>query len=793
MRFKFQRPGRFRQLADKFIILLVISLLFTMYTSRPASSLIMIEYKLGNVAYGIETRPRDITLGYADTAPRSGFRWIAFTEQFPGRIGIIDRSGSAGQGLNVITELLLPQYLGENPEPWGLAFGSGSLPPLYFTDTRLNMIGRIAFGAGPTYTLTRFQIPTSDSHPRGIFVQNTTGIWFTEYQTGKIGCLDPNTPSIVEWQLPNPNSQPNDIIVVGNTVYFTELGADRIGAYNMSGLGPQGQYFKEYLLPSGTAPWSLTADDDGMIWFTSSGRNVIGMLNPHTGEVTEHRSIPTTNSQPHGISFDNVTGNVWFTEYQGHRITKYDPSENLFYEYPTLTAGSAPNDVVVQRYNSGTPSSGDLNNQTIAGVADVWFTEYVGNRVGLLSQGGPIATFGTTSTATITTVTSAVSAVYSAGSSSTTTTRKVQPTTTLIGNLVGTIRVTAATTNATSQTSSETAYRLSTSTFGTSTSFIVEVAYTSVTSTSTSTTYVSTTSVTSSTTMTSISTSYIATTSVTSTSTSWVTIATGTVSRTTTSTISIPSTRTTTVTETKYKTTTFGGTTSTTSTSTASVTATSTSLTILPTTVTQTTTTSLTTTPFNITGRPTCLIASAAYGSDLSPQVQALRMFRDRLVLSTFAGTQFMKVFNAWYYSFSPTIARLISNSPSLSLAARALIYPLIGILNIASSAYAVFSFNSELGVTIAGLVASSLIGLVYHTPWITALLIAVKKRRGLSLRIIYLTPFAGAWILSLVLIGIAEILLAPILMMIATAAFVLLSLGLSAVGAATLIARRLT
>ena len=167
-------------------------------------------------------------------------------------------------------------------------------------------------------------------------------------------------------------------------------------------------------------------------------------------------------------------------------------------------------------------------------------------------------------------------------------------------------------------------------------------------------------------------------------------------------------------------------------------------------------------------------------------------MFRDRLVLSTFAGTQFMKVFNAWYYSFSPTIARLITNSPSLSLAARALIYPLIGILNIAASAYAIFSFNTELGVTIAGLVASSLIGLAYHTPWIAALLIAIKKRRGFGFRIIYLTPFVGAWILSLLLIGIAELLLAPILMMIATAAFVLLSLGLSAVGAATLIARRL-
>jgi len=49
------------------------------------------------------------------------------------------------------------------------------------------------------------------------------------------------------------------------------------------------------------------------------------------------------------------------------------------------------------------------------------------------------------------------------------------------------------------------------------------------------------------------------------------------------------------------------------------------------------------------------------------------------------------------------------------------------------------------------------------------------------------------AWVICLVLIGIAGLLLASTLMMIATAAFVLLTLGLSATGAAALIARKLT
>jgi hypothetical protein len=166
-------------------------------------------------------------------------------------------------------------------------------------------------------------------------------------------------------------------------------------------------------------------------------------------------------------------------------------------------------------------------------------------------------------------------------------------------------------------------------------------------------------------------------------------------------------------------------------------------------------------------------------------------MFRDRLVLQTFAGTQFMKAFNTWYYSFSPAVAAHVSNSPALASVFRALIYPLIGILQVAAAAYAIFGFNAELGVTVAGLVASSLIGLVYHTPWITPLLIALKKKRGFQMKMRYFAPFACAWIISLILIGLAGLLTVPTLMMVASAAFVLLSLGLSAVVAATLIARK--
>ena len=52
-----------------------------------------------------------------------------------------------------------------------------------------------------------------------------------------------------------------------------------------------------------------------------------------------------------------------------------------------------------------------------------------------------------------------------------------------------------------------------------------------------------------------------------------------------------------------------------------------------------------------------CLIATAAFGSEMAPQVQFLREIRDSTVLQTESGSAFMTGFNQFYYSFSPTIA----------------------------------------------------------------------------------------------------------------------------------------
>jgi len=78
-----------------------------------------------------------------------------------------------------------------------------------------------------------------------------------------------------------------------------------------------------------------------------------------------------------------------------------------------------------------------------------------------------------------------------------------------------------------------------------------------------------------------------------------------------------------------------------------------------------------------------CLIATATYDSELSPQVQQLRELRDNSLLNTESGTDFMVIFNDIYYSFSPIIADYERENPLFKETVKVAITPLISSLAI--------------------------------------------------------------------------------------------------------------
>ena len=654
--------------------------------------------------------------------------------------------------------------LAGTPIPWGITLDKSGA--VWFTEQSANRIAQLG---------AEYQIPTPGSVPWGITAsKDEEDIWFTEETAGKIGRFVPSLKMFYEWYLPNPAESPRPRGITMNItrlstgktprydVWFTEYGRNRIGHffgenathvrfsfYTIPGVThPSGNsqpmciamspidysiWFTEYqnnrissikLLENGSAvfrhykigepsdninPWGIGVDPNGFVWVTESKRNCIGRLNPVSGEYVTF-TIPTPNSEPHELVVEATTTppyivlNVWFTEHNGDKIGRYDPGLNVFFEYPIISTGGKPHGIVV----SG-PSGTVLFTEPFAqkiGAIYAWYapplvtTTTVGTITSAATTSQTLAssragtTSGTASRVAATNTTTAVGApITSVTRTYTFTSSMYQVTTTSIFSYTMTSWTTSSTTTTTTTTATQTIISVSTlptttSTTATHTSVIVQTS--SMTTSSTSTIVIASTSLTT-TTLTATSTSIYPTVIVTLANTSFIT------------------------------TTTFSPTVTTTSLRTSIIPTTSTATSVL-------TTTTMTTTTVAIT-RP-CIVASAAHGSELAPEVQFLREFRDRTVMATFAGAQFMRIFNNFYYSFSPAIAHYVKASPYIAAAARSIMCPLLLSLHAAASALPALSANPEIALPFIGILASCIIGIMYLAPAIVAVSILRKSLR---------------------------------------------------------------
>jgi hypothetical protein len=119
-----------------------------------------------------------------------------------------------------------------------------------------------------------------------------------------------------------------------------------------------------------------------------------------------------------------------------------------------------------------------------------------------------------------------------------------------------------------------------------------------------------------------------------------------------------------------------------------------------------------------------CLIATAAYGSEMAPQVQFLREIRDGKIMATESGTAFMTGFNQFYYSFSPVVADYERDNPMFKEAVKVTLTPLLTSLAILN--YVDIDTEHEmLGYGIGVILLN--IGMYFVAP--AVLVMSVKKR----------------------------------------------------------------
>ncbi len=154
---------------------------------------------------------------------------------------------------------------------------------------------------------------------------------------------DHRTPALVDgslalafedWVSPTLGQRTRDPVEAPDgSIWWAGQWADLVGR-----IDPTTGEMREFPLPEGSRPHTVTADAEGRMWYTGNGNGTVGYVDPATGEVTV---FETPSPDPHSMIVD-AAGIVWFTAQRGNTVSRLDPATGEMRTVDMPTANSRP-------------------------------------------------------------------------------------------------------------------------------------------------------------------------------------------------------------------------------------------------------------------------------------------------------------------------------------------------------------------------------------------------------------------------------------------------------------------
>ena len=157
-------------------------------------------------------------------------------------------------------------------------------------------------------------------------------VWVTERgQPSAITRLDPRTGEIRDYMNPDPNGSPHGLVVDGEGAVWW-AGRD----VHLARLDPGSGDIRQYPVQSpGLHGHTPVLDSIGDIWFSMLPGNRIGRWDRKNDALSLWQS-PSPRGRPYGILV-SPDDKIWYVEFHGCQVVRFDPVTETFDEYPALT------------------------------------------------------------------------------------------------------------------------------------------------------------------------------------------------------------------------------------------------------------------------------------------------------------------------------------------------------------------------------------------------------------------------------------------------------------------------
>jgi virginiamycin B lyase len=142
-----------------------------------------------------------------------------------------------------------------------------------------------------------------------------------------------------EWVMPQLGQRTRDPIQhPDGSIWYAGQFGNLIGR-----LDPNTGQAKEYQLPPNSLPHTVQIDPQGRPWYSGNANGTVGWVDPATGEATVYK-MPDPKSDPHTIAFDN-SGMMFFSFQASNMIGRLNPKTGEIKVVNAPNPGSQPYDV----------------------------------------------------------------------------------------------------------------------------------------------------------------------------------------------------------------------------------------------------------------------------------------------------------------------------------------------------------------------------------------------------------------------------------------------------------------
>ena len=159
------------------------------------------------------------------------------------------------------------------------------------------------------------RLPTSESGPSALLLDDNGNIWFAEALSGRIGVVDSKTFEITEFAPDTPLDEPFALL-------FDKSGslwiAEHVGP-GITKFDPILETFDQVKAPNPESlPFGMAIDKYDNIWFGQHVIDELGVYDPYNDQLIEV-SIPTPESFTQFITADD-NGDIWFVEQRTKKL-----------------------------------------------------------------------------------------------------------------------------------------------------------------------------------------------------------------------------------------------------------------------------------------------------------------------------------------------------------------------------------------------------------------------------------------------------------------------------------------